>query len=61
MLTKLRSAIAHLDEECDATAEQYMNGKVDHDTFCKVYRDMRRLYHTRAAKLEKMTVVNVQK
>ncbi|KAJ3045230.1 Vacuolar protein sorting-associated protein 37A [Rhizophlyctis rosea] len=52
--TKLQSAQSESDELSESIAQSFLDGKIPADDFIKQYRDTRRVYHLRAAKLERL-------
>ncbi|TPX69231.1 hypothetical protein SpCBS45565_g02490 [Spizellomyces sp. 'palustris'] len=53
--SKLRAALSQSDELSDSIATSFVEGKLGADDFLKQFRDVRKVYHLRAAKLERIS------
>lgn len=51
----LRVALGQSDELSDSIANSFVDGKLGVEDFLKQFRDIRRVYHLRAAKLERIS------
>ncbi|KAJ3041449.1 hypothetical protein HK097_002272 [Rhizophlyctis rosea] len=54
IVTKLQSSLTESDDLSESISQSFLDGKVQPDDFIKQYRDTRRVYHLRAAKLERV-------
>ncbi|KAF9113522.1 Vacuolar protein sorting-associated protein 37A [Mortierella sp. AM989] len=52
--SKLRSAAAESDELSESIAQSFLEGKLDHEGFIRQYRDLRKVYHLREMKNERI-------
>lgn len=41
------------DDLSESVAQSFLDGSLDHDTFVKQFRDLRKVYHLRASKVER--------
>lgn len=52
--SKLRSAAAESDELSESIAQSFLEGKLDQDGFIRQYRELRKVYHLREMKNERI-------
>ncbi|KAG0251435.1 Vacuolar protein sorting-associated protein 37A [Mortierella polycephala] len=52
--SKLRSAAAESDELSESIAQSFLEGKLDQEGFIRQYRDLRKVYHLREMKNERI-------
>ncbi|KAF9346795.1 Vacuolar protein sorting-associated protein 37A [Mortierella sp. AD094] len=52
--SKLRSAAAESDELSESIAQSFLEGKLDQEGFIRQYRDLRKVYHLREMKNERL-------
>ncbi|KAF9929663.1 hypothetical protein FBU30_001392 [Linnemannia zychae] len=52
--SKLRSAAAESEELSESIAQSFLEGKLDQEGFIKQFRDLRKVYHMRTMKYERM-------
>ncbi|KAF9191037.1 Vacuolar protein sorting-associated protein 37A [Haplosporangium sp. Z 767] len=52
--SKLRSAAAESDELSESVAQSFLEGKLDQEGFIRQYRDLRKVYHLREMKNERI-------
>ncbi|KAG0308606.1 hypothetical protein BGZ98_007460 [Dissophora globulifera] len=52
--SKLRSAAAESEELSESVAQSFLEGKLDQDSFIRQYRDLRKVYHLREMKNERI-------
>lgn len=53
MMTRLKASIHESDELSESVAQSFLDGNLDHDGFVKQFRELRKVYHIRASKLER--------
>jgi len=53
IITRLRAAAMECDDLSESVAQSFLDGSLDHDTFVKQFRDLRKVYHLRASKVER--------
>ncbi|KAL0094555.1 hypothetical protein F4703DRAFT_1819430 [Phycomyces blakesleeanus] len=53
VLTRLKSGVYEYDEMSESVAQSFLDGDLNHDVFVKQFREMRKVYHLRASKLER--------
>ncbi|RUS23074.1 hypothetical protein BC937DRAFT_92737 [Endogone sp. FLAS-F59071] len=53
LLARLRSAVYESDELSESIAQSFLDGKLDHDVFVREFRELRKVYHLRASKVER--------
>jgi len=53
IITRLRAAALECDDLSESVAQSFLDGSLDHDTFVKQFRDLRKVYHLRASKVER--------
>ena len=53
MLTRLKASVYESDELSESVAQSFLDGNLDHDSFVKQFRELRKVYHLRASKLER--------
>ncbi|KAG0232513.1 Vacuolar protein sorting-associated protein 37A [Actinomortierella wolfii] len=54
MHSKLRSAMAESEELSDSVSQSYMDGRLDPDSFIRQFRELRKVYHMRGMKSERL-------
>lgn len=54
MHSKLRSAVAESEELSESVAQSYMDGKLDPESFIRQFRELRKVYHMREMKNERL-------
>ncbi|KAF9577844.1 hypothetical protein BGW38_006693, partial [Lunasporangiospora selenospora] len=52
--SKLRSAASESDELSESIAQSFLEGRLDQEVFIRQYRDLRKVYHLREMKTERM-------
>ncbi|KFH65712.1 hypothetical protein MVEG_07816 [Podila verticillata NRRL 6337] len=52
--SKLRSAVAESDELSESVAQSFLEGKLDQDSFIRQFQDLRKVYHLREMKNERL-------
>jgi hypothetical protein len=52
--SKLRSAASESEELSESVAQSFLEGKLDQEGFIRQYRDLRKVYHLRTMKHERM-------
>eukprot|EP00276_Gloeochaete_wittrockiana_P010245 CAMPEP_0184648148 /NCGR_PEP_ID=MMETSP0308-20130426/5210_1 /TAXON_ID=38269 /ORGANISM="Gloeochaete witrockiana, Strain SAG 46.84" /LENGTH=318 /DNA_ID=CAMNT_0027079737 /DNA_START=138 /DNA_END=1091 /DNA_ORIENTATION=- len=52
VLAGLAASAEQMDQQCEAFANEYMNGPMDTPTFIKTFRDMKKRHHSRMARKE---------
>ncbi|KAF9431056.1 hypothetical protein BGZ94_009981 [Podila epigama] len=55
--SKLRSAVAESDELSESVAQSFLEGKLDQDSFIRQFQDLRKVYHLREMKNERLGTV----
>ncbi|KAI9013769.1 hypothetical protein CLU79DRAFT_768662 [Phycomyces nitens] len=53
VLTRLKAGVYECDELSESVAQSFLDGNLNHDEFVKQFREMRKVYHLRASKLER--------
>ncbi|KAG2187949.1 hypothetical protein INT44_000699 [Umbelopsis vinacea] len=53
IIGRLRAAALECDDLSESVAQSFLDGSLDHDTFVKQFRDLRKVYHLRASKVER--------
>ncbi|KAF7722821.1 hypothetical protein EC973_002666 [Apophysomyces ossiformis] len=53
VLTRLKASVYESDELSESVAQSFLDGNLDHDSFVKQFRELRKVYHLRASKLER--------
>ncbi|KAM3584009.1 hypothetical protein VKS41_003978 [Umbelopsis sp. WA50703] len=53
IIARLRAAALECDDLSESVAQSFLDGSLDHDTFVKQFRDLRKVYHLRASKVER--------
>ncbi|KAI9311261.1 hypothetical protein BX666DRAFT_1999659 [Dichotomocladium elegans] len=53
VMTRLKASIQESDELSESVAQSFLDGNLDHDGFVKQFRELRKVYHLRASKLER--------
>ncbi|KAG2177935.1 hypothetical protein INT43_003182 [Umbelopsis isabellina] len=53
IIARLRAAAMECDDLSESVAQSFLDGSLDHDTFVKQFRDLRKVYHLRASKVER--------
>ncbi|KAI8379306.1 uncharacterized protein BYT42DRAFT_322208 [Radiomyces spectabilis] len=53
VLTRLKASVYESDDLSESVAQSFLDGNLDHDSFVKQFRELRKVYHLRASKLEK--------
>ncbi|RUS29577.1 hypothetical protein BC938DRAFT_480499 [Jimgerdemannia flammicorona] len=53
LLSRLRSAVYESDELSESIVQSFLDGKLDQDVFVRQFRELRKVYHLRASKLER--------
>ncbi|KAI8078744.1 uncharacterized protein BX664DRAFT_342595 [Halteromyces radiatus] len=54
VLTRLKAGVYESDDLSESVAQSFLEGSLDHDSFVKQFRELRKVYHLRASKLEKI-------
>ncbi|KAJ3253270.1 Vacuolar protein sorting-associated protein 37A [Borealophlyctis nickersoniae] len=54
IISRLRTSIHESEELSESIAQSFLEGKTGPDDFLKQYRETRKVYHMRAAKLERV-------
>ncbi|KAI9244569.1 hypothetical protein BDA99DRAFT_528972 [Phascolomyces articulosus] len=52
VLTRLKASVYESDELSESVGQSFLDGNLDHDSFVKQFRELRKVYHLRASKLE---------
>lgn len=55
--SKLRSAVAESDELSESVAHTFLEGNLDQDSFIRQFQDLRKVYHLREMKNERLASV----
>ncbi|KAG0221531.1 hypothetical protein B0O80DRAFT_117825 [Mortierella sp. GBAus27b] len=55
--SKLRSAASESDEFSEAIAQSFLEGKLDQDDFIRQYRELRKVYHLREMRNERIATI----
>ncbi|KAI9494902.1 hypothetical protein BDB00DRAFT_816267 [Zychaea mexicana] len=59
VLTRLKASVYESDELSESVAQSFLDGNLDHDGFVKQFRELRKVYHLRASKLERAQKENL--
>ncbi|CAO3589436.1 unnamed protein product [Absidia cylindrospora] len=54
VLTRLKAGVYESDDLSESVAQSFLEGSLDHGSFVKQFRELRKVYHLRASKLEKI-------
>ncbi|KAI7858297.1 hypothetical protein BDC45DRAFT_602854 [Circinella umbellata] len=59
VLTRLKASVYESDELSESVGQSFLDGNLDHDSFVKQFRELRKVYHLRASKLERAQKENM--
>ncbi|KAJ3112065.1 hypothetical protein HDU96_004990 [Phlyctochytrium bullatum] len=54
LISRLRAAVTESEELSESLSQSFLGGKADVEDFIKNYRETRKVYHSRAARLERV-------
>ncbi|ORX57011.1 hypothetical protein DM01DRAFT_1334561 [Hesseltinella vesiculosa] len=54
IMTRLKAGVNESDDLSESVAQSFLDGSLDHESFVKQFRDLRKVYHLRASNLEKL-------
>ncbi|KAI8062389.1 hypothetical protein BC940DRAFT_308896 [Gongronella butleri] len=54
VMTRLKAGVYESEDLSESVAQSFIDGSLDHDSFVKQFRELRKVYHMRASKLEKI-------
>jgi hypothetical protein len=55
-LTKLKSEVQQSEELSEQIANSFLDGEIEYDHFIKQFKEVRKVYHLRNAKVERIAL-----